>query len=67
MYDIFKKTENKYDPKVEVVKYLEVIDQNKIWLTFNTASKVCKFPEHAPCRSIFNTFLSNFGFLKYRH
>ena len=41
-----KKTENKYDPKIETVKYLELIDQNKIWLIFNTAFKVCKFPGH---------------------
>ena len=25
-----RNTENKYDPKIEILKYLEVIDQNKI-------------------------------------
>ena len=32
-----KKQKNKYDPKIEMVKYLELIDQNNIRLTFNTA------------------------------
>ena len=35
--------ENTYDPKIEVVKYLVLFDQedqNKSWPTFNTASKV---------------------------
>ena len=41
-----KKQKNKYDPIIETVKYLEVIDQNKIWLIFNNASKVCKFTGH---------------------
>ena len=27
-----KKIENKYDPKIERVKYLELIDQNKNWI-----------------------------------
>ena len=34
------KQKNKYDAKIETVKYLQLIDQNKIWLIFNTASKV---------------------------
>ena len=38
---------NKYDPKTETVKYLELIDQNKFRLIFNTASKVCRFTGHA--------------------
>ena len=43
----YEKLKNKYDPKIETVKYLELIGQNKIWLIFNTASKVCKFPGNA--------------------
>ena len=47
-YDIMKqKRKNTYDPKIETVKYLVLFyqkDQNKSWLNFNTASKVCKFP-----------------------
>ena len=39
---LWKKQENKYDPKIETVKYLEIIDQNRIWLILNTASKVWK-------------------------
>ena len=27
-----KKKKNKYDPKIEMVKYLELVEQNKIWL-----------------------------------
>ena len=38
-----KNGKNKYDPKIEAVKYLELIGQNKIWLIFNTASKVWNF------------------------
>ena len=26
-----KKQKNKYDPKIETVKYLELIDQNRFW------------------------------------
>ena len=46
------KQENEYDPKLEMVKYLEPIDQNKIWLLLNTASEACKFPVHAYRHSI---------------
>ena len=51
-----KKTENKYDPKTETVKYLELIGQNNIWLILNIASKVCKFTGHASSHSIFIFF-----------
>ena len=51
-----KKQKNKYDPKIETVKYLELIDQNKIWLIFNIASTACKFSGHASSHSIFNIF-----------
>ena len=57
-----KKTKNKYDPKIETVKYLELIDKNKIWLIFNTASKVCKFPGRASTvrlKTIANDFRVN--------
>ena len=53
---LWKKNENKYDPKIETVKYLESIDQNNIWLILNIASKVCKFTGHTPSHSSFNTF-----------
>ena len=33
---LWKKSENKYNPKTKTVEYLELIDQNKIWLIFNT-------------------------------
>ena len=55
-YDIMKKTEKNYDPKIETVKCLELIDLNIIWLIFNTESKGCKFTGHASSHSIFNTF-----------
>ena len=62
-----KKQKNKYNPKIETVKYLKLIDQNKIWPIFNAASKLCKYPGHASSHSIFDTFPSNFRFLKFRH
>ena len=34
-----KKTEKKYDPKIRTVKYLELIDQNKIWLILTLPQK----------------------------
>ena len=64
---LWKKMKNKYDPKIEMVKYLELIDQNKIWLLLNTASKVYTFPRHVSSHSIFNTFSPNFKFLKFGH
>ena len=30
-----------YDPKIETVKYLELIDQNKIGLIFKTLPQKC--------------------------
>ena len=44
---LWKRRKNKYRPKFETVEYLELIDQNKIQLIFNTVSKVCKSPGHA--------------------
>ena len=32
-----KKQKNRYDPKMETVKYLGIIDQNKIWVILNNA------------------------------
>ena len=49
---IWKIQKNKYDPKTETVTYLEVIDQNSIWLFLKTASKACKFTGHASSHSI---------------
>ena len=46
-YQFCFKQRNKYDPKIEAVKYLELIDQNEILLIHNTASKVSKFLGHA--------------------
>ena len=43
------------DPKIETVKYLELINQNKIGLIFGTASKLCKFCGHASGHSTFKT------------
>ena len=54
----------KHDPKIKTVKYLELINQNKIWLVFNIALKVCKFPEHASSHSIINTFPRKFHISK---
>ena len=59
-----KKQKNKYDPKIEMVKYLNLIDRNKIWLIFNTASKVFKFPGHASSYSIFNNVFTKFHISK---
>ena len=42
-----KKQKNKYDPKIETVKYLELIEQNQIWPILTLPQKVCKFPGHA--------------------
>ena len=61
-----KRKENKYDPKIETVKYLELIEQNKMWLIFNTASKMCKFPGHASNHSFFITFFTKFQIFKVR-
>ena len=49
----YEKIENKYDPKIETVWYLELIYQHSIWIIFNTASKVCKFTVHASSHSIY--------------
>ena len=46
-----------------MVKYLELIDQNKIRLILNTASKVCKFPGLVSSHS-FLTFLPKFQISK---
>ena len=58
-----QKRKNKFDPKIEMVKYLFLFDQkdqNNNWLNFNTASKICKFPGLVYNRSILNVFFSNF-------
>ena len=49
------KQKNVDDPKIETVKYLELINQNKIGLIFGTASKLCKFCGHASGHSTFKT------------
>ena len=61
---LWKKQKNKCDPKIETVKYLEIIDQNKTWLILNTASKVFKFPGHASNHSTFNIFFTKFQIFK---
>ena len=51
---------NKYDPKIETVKYLVLFDQkdqNKSWLIFNTDSKMCKFSGLVYRHSIFYAIL----------
>ena len=57
-----KKRKNKYDPKTETVKSLELIDQSKILNDFlNAASKVYKISGHASSHLIFSaTFFSKF-------
>ena len=63
-----KKMKKYYNPKIETVKYLELIDQNKNCLFLKTASNCAKFPEHASSHSIFNTFfLPNFRFIMFRN
>ena len=59
---LLKKQKNKYDPKIERFKYLELIDQNKIWPIYNTAPKMGKFPGFASSHSIFDFFaqISNY-------
>ena len=47
-----------------MVKYLELIDQNKIRLIFNTASKMCKFTGLESSHSIFDIFLLKFKIYK---
>ena len=56
-----------YNPKIETVEYLELIDQNKNCLFLKTASNCAKFPEHASSHSIFKLLLTNFRSLKFRH
>ena len=51
-----EKWKNKYYPKIKTVKYLELIDQDKFWIIFNTASKIWKFPGLESSHSIFTTF-----------
>ena len=53
---ILWKNRKKYDPKIETVKYLELIDQNRIWLIFNADSKLYKFPGHISSHSILFIF-----------
>ena len=53
---LWKKQKSNYDPNIESVKYIELIDQDKIWLVLNTALKVCKFSLHTYSHSILNTF-----------
>ena len=38
-----KKQKNKYDHKIETVKYLELIDQNKFWLFLTLPQKCANF------------------------
>ena len=61
---LWKKTGKMYDPKIKSAKYLELIDQNKIWLIFNSASKVQKLPGHPFIHSIFNTLFAKFQISK---
>ena len=52
-----QKRKIRYDPKIETVGYLarfDQKDQNKSWLVFNTAWKVCSFPGLVASHSIFN-------------
>ena len=42
------------------------MDQNKIRLFFNSASKVCKFLGHASSHSIFDTFPTKFQISKFQ-
>ena len=51
-----EKQKNKCDTRIETVKYLKVIDKNKIWLIFNTASKVYKVTGHASSNPILYFF-----------
>ena len=55
-----KRQGKEYDPKIKTVKYLEIMDKNIIWLIFNTASKVWKFPGHASSHSFFIDFFTKF-------
>ena len=48
---------DKYNPEINKVKYLELIGQDKTWLLFNTASKVCKSPGHASIHPYYNFLL----------
>ena len=61
-----RKQKNKYDPKIETVKYSEPIDQNKIWLILTMPQKCANFLDmHLVIR--FEYFSPNFGFLNFRH
>ena len=62
-----KTKKNKYDPKIKTVRYVELIDQNKIWLILNSALKMCKLPWHAAKNSILIIYCSIFKYLKFRH
>ena len=59
---LWKKNRKNYDPKIETVKHLELINQNKIFPNFKITSEVRKFPGHASSNFIFNIFLPNFRF-----
>ena len=57
---LWNKNKEDYDPKIEMVKYLGLFDQkdqNKSWLIFNTASKMCKFPGLVSSYSVSNEIL----------
>ena len=54
------KTKNMYGSRIEMAKYLLLFyqnHQNKSWLNFNTASKVCKFSGLVSTHSVFDAIL----------
>ena len=54
------------NPKIEMVKYLELIDQNEIGLIFDTVSKVCEFPGLASTHSICILIFILYWWIRYK-
>ena len=53
---MMKKQKNKYDHKIVTVKYLELIDQNKIWLILTLPQKCANFLDMHLCIAFLNFF-----------
>ena len=57
----------KYHPKIEMVKYLELIGQNKIWPILTLSQKCANFPASHKVIQFLIFFYSNLRFIKFRH
>ena len=61
-----KKQKNKYDPKIETVKYLEIIVESKFGLILPLTQNCANFLDIYLVIQLKNLFLPSFILLKYR-